>query len=322
MYLARRGKRIEAWAPAKLNLFLEIRGRRCDGYHEIETLMVAINLFDTLYFQAVSEKSLRLSSRWVAGYPQGRVAAESAEDRPALGDIPAGAENSAYRAVEQLRRRAGIEEGARLVLVKRIPSAAGLGGASSDAAAALVAANEGWRLGWPRERLAEIAADVGSDVPFFLHAGTAVCRGRGEKVSPVPFARRLHFVVIRPPAGLATADVYRRVVPPENPVAIEPLVDALERGAVAMAGARLVNRLESAATALSPWPERLRDALGRLGLPGWGMTGSGSSYFGLCRHARHARRMAEALRGWQPGGVFTAASLPGMTHPVRCPDVT
>ena len=108
------------------------------------------------------------------------------------------------RCLELLRRACGIEAGISFHLVKRIPSAAGLGGGSSDAAAALVAANTIWNLDWSREALAKVAAELGSDVPFFLGSQAAVCRGRGEQIEELSGLGALHFVVVRPPEGLST----------------------------------------------------------------------------------------------------------------------
>jgi 4-diphosphocytidyl-2-C-methyl-D-erythritol kinase len=128
------------------------------------------------------------------------------------------------RAVELLRRRACITAGARLHLVKRIPVAAGLGGGSSDAAAALVAANLGWDLGWSGDELAELGSQLGSDVPFFLGRGTAICRGRGEHVVPIAGFGRQSFVVVKPPAGLSTSAVYARCRPDYEPRRVAPVV--------------------------------------------------------------------------------------------------
>ena len=222
--------------PAKLNLFFEVLAKRTDGYHEIETLMCPINLYDTLYFKEDPSGELALRCQWatMVGGP------ESA----GFDSVPSGPENLAMRAVDLLRRRAGCDLGASLRLVKRIPAAAGLGGGSSDAAAALVAANLGWKLGLSAADLAAAAAQLGSDVPFFLSGGPAVCRGRGERTEPVGELGALDFVVARPPAGLATAAVYGACRPAERPRPLAPLLEAFRGGDRARGGELLWNRLQ------------------------------------------------------------------------------
>jgi 4-diphosphocytidyl-2-C-methyl-D-erythritol kinase len=193
-------------------------------------------------------------------------------------------------------------------LVKRIPAAAGLGGASSDAAAALVAANLGWNLGWTRERLMELAAELGSDVPFFLtEVGAAVCRGRGEQIAPLR-AARLHVVVVRPPVGLSTPQVYRRCRPAAAPASVQNLRQALECGNAAGVARQLANRLQAPAAELTTWIGQLEDEFSRQDCLGHQMSGSGSSYFGICRSARHAQRVASRLRARQAGMVYAAAT--------------
>jgi 4-diphosphocytidyl-2-C-methyl-D-erythritol kinase len=287
-------------APAKLNLFFEVLAKRNDGYHEIETLMCPIDLYDTLHFQEDPNGQLELRCRRVfgAGGPRGR----------GFDDVPEGPDNLVVRAVELVRSRTGVHRGAKLWLVKRIPAAAGLGGGSSDAAAALVAANEGWRLGRSREELAQWAAELGSDVPFFLADGPAVCRGRGERVEPVGGLGVMSFVVVRPPEGLATAAVYGACRAAQRPQSARPLVDALRRGDWKEVGRRLLNRLQPAAETLSPWIRRLQQEFSQLDVLGHGMSGSGTSYFGLCRHARHARRCARRLEASGVGVVFAVRS--------------
>ena len=188
--------------------------------------------------------------------------------------------------------------------MKRIPAAAGLGGGSSDAAAALVAANLGWKLGLSDAELAAAAAQLGSDVPFFLSGGPAVCRGRGERIEPVEELGALDFVVARPPAGLATAAVYDACRPAERPRVLAPLLEALGGGDRSRAGKLLWNRLQPAAERLSPWIARLREAFAKEDFLGHRMSGSGTAYFGLCRHARQARRLARRLLAGGVGGVF------------------
>ena len=307
MYIRRTSSQIVVHAPAKVNLFLEVIAKRPDGFHEIETLMVGITWFDTLHFTASSGGAIELSCAWAGGLSARSLHTQSAMGSP-LGDLPEGPQNIVYRALELLRVRAGVSAGARVRLVKRIPAAAGLGGASSDAAAALLAASEAWGLGWSRGQLSELAGELGSDIPFFLGRGGAVCRGRGEQIEAVT-ATRMHLVVAKPPVGLSTPRVYSICRPASKAVPVAPLQDALARGDLARAGKQLHNRLEEAAEQLTPWIGKLREAFNRFDVAGHQMSGSGSSYFGICRSARHARRTAARLRSMRLGTVQQAVTL-------------
>ena len=300
MQIQRSATEVVVHAPAKLNLFFEVLGKRADGYHEVETLMCPVDLCDTLYFRNQPSGQLELRCDEVLA---------SGDRRPGdLDPLPQGRDNLVMRAVEALRAHVGVRCGASLRLIKRIPTAAGLGGGSSDAAAALLAANSGWRLGLSLAQLAEVAAGLGSDVPFFLAGGPAICRGRGETVVPLGGIGMLHFVVVRPPAGLSTADVYRVCRPAASRRDLQPLIAALGRGNWRQAGRLLFNRLQPAAETLSPWIDRLRCRFAREDLLGHGMSGSGTSYFGLCRHATHAKRIARRLRANGVGSVFAVRS--------------
>ena len=186
-----------------MNLYLEVLAKRGDGYHEIATLMVAVNLHDTLEFKEDISGQILLTC-----------------DQP---DLSTGPENLVCHAAELLRRRSGGKRGARISLAKRIPMAAGLGGGSADAAATLLGLNQLWELNLPREDLLALAAELGSDVPFFLTAPAAWCTGRGEQVAPLALAGPLWFVLLCPPFGLATADVYRRVRVPPEPQTVEEI---------------------------------------------------------------------------------------------------
>jgi 4-diphosphocytidyl-2-C-methyl-D-erythritol kinase len=287
-------------APAKLNLFFEVLARRNDGYHEIETLMCPIDLYDTLFFREEPDGRVQLQCQQVSSHAGGNGA------HPL--ELPQPRDNLAVRAVDLLRQQAGVSAGASLRLVKRIPTSAGLGGGSSDAAAALVAANEGWQLGWSPSELAELGAQLGSDVPFFLSGGAAVCRGRGEKVAPMEEAVGLHFVVVRPAEGLSTAAVYAACRPAQTPRSVDAVRRAMARGDLAEVGRLLFNRLEPAAEGLSPRIGRLKNEFARLDFLGHGMSGSGTSCFGLCRHGRHARRLARCLAAGGAGSVYQVRS--------------
>jgi 4-diphosphocytidyl-2-C-methyl-D-erythritol kinase len=291
-------------APAKLNLYLEILGRRSDGFHELESLLVPIDLADSLAFTATAPPEdgslgpIGLDVR--PCYP--------VRPPPANEQIPAAGSNLVVQALELLRVRSGCRWGARIELVKRIPAAAGLGGASSDAAAALRLANRAWRIGWPQNRLAELAAEVGSDVPFFLSGQAAICRGRGERVERIAPMPPLYFVVVKPPVALNTAEVYQAHdgLPhaARQPIPANGLTAILAPGRWPAGGHWLHNRLQAAAAVLSPWVQRLQNIFDRLDCVAHQLTGSGSAYFGVCRHAQHARRLASLLRTQQLGFVY------------------
>ncbi len=301
-------------APAKLNLLLDVLGRQDDGYHELETLMVPLRFWDSLSFTP---------TRSVAAGQLGKISLEIAYSQHwpdatnRLANIPTGPENLVIRALERLREHAGCSLGAHVRLVKRIPAAAGLGGGSSDAAAALHLGNYGWHLGLSRAQLSAIAAEIGSDVPFFLSSGAAICRGRGERIEPIPSTPPLNVVIVKPNDGLATADVYRAwdnrnaavgrtVSADRGPPRVNELVSALRHGDLATIGRMMFNDLQSAAASLSPAIARIQAAFARFDFVGHQLTGSGTAYFGICRHAHHARRLASTIRTLQLGLVYTA----------------
>jgi 4-diphosphocytidyl-2-C-methyl-D-erythritol kinase len=274
---------VVAAAPAKLNLFLEVLRKRPDGYHDLESLMVTVDLFDTLE---------------VRPGPPGAI--ELVCDPPGL---PTGPDNLVVKAANTLRDRAGRPElGARIRLTKRIPTRAGLGGGSADAALTLLALNRIWKLAQTREELAAMAAVIGSDVAFFLAPPAAWCTGRGEVVAPERAARPLDFVLVCPPGGLSTADVYRRLEVPARPVPGDSLRAAVRAGDPEAVGRALFNRLEGAAFALSPAVGQVRDRLARLAPCGALMSGSGSAAFAVCRSRGEASRVAEAFRKTRPPG--------------------
>ncbi|AMV38866.1 4-(cytidine 5'-diphospho)-2-C-methyl-D-erythritol kinase [Planctomyces sp. SH-PL62] len=276
---------VEVLAPAKLNLFLEVAGRRPDGYHEIESLMVEVDLFDRLTFREEEGGAIALTC-----------------DDPSL---PVDGRNLVVRAAELLRSESGCRSGARIDLKKSIPAQAGLAGGSSDAAATLAALDRLWNLGTPPGRLAELAGRIGSDVAFFLQGPSAVCRGRGERVEAVSLPIPLHFVLIAPEVGLSTADVYQRLKPPEQSRSIVPALAALAAGDPVDLGRSLFNRLQPVAESIRPELAAVRDALADLGplLCGSLMSGSGSAYFGLVRDSAAAERAAHALNPLGLGSV-------------------
>jgi 4-diphosphocytidyl-2-C-methyl-D-erythritol kinase len=276
MFSERHADTVLVRAPAKVNLFLEVLGRRPDGYHEIATLMVAVSLYDTLELKEEATGQVRLTC-----------------DQPTLSIGP---ENLVCRAAEVLRRHTSSTRGADIRLIKRIPVAAGLAGGSTDAAATLAGLNRLWQLGLPLSELAAIGAEVGSDVPFFLTTPAAWCTGRGEKTTPWPLGRTLHLVLVCPSIGLSTADVYRGVTIPERPESGDEIRQAAADGNMEEIGRRLHNRLQPAAERLCPPIAACRNRLAQLGAAGQMMSGSGTSVFALCRDYAEALRAALSLR--------------------------
>lgn len=273
----------ETWtasAPAKLNLFFEVLGRRPDGFHEVVSLALPIGLSDTLHLRATTEETIRLRCDGAAE------------------DIPTDSRNLVVRALELLRQETGHPGGAEVRLIKRIPSQAGLGGGSSDAVTALLLARRAWMLSCSDAELSAISARLGSDCPLFFHPRASLGQGRGERTQPLEPVPRLHFVLVKPPEGLSTADVYARCMtlhdgPPRDPAA---LAEALKTGSLDRIARNLFNRLEAPARALWPRFEEVDRELRRLDCPAVRMSGSGTAFYGLCRNARHARRAAAVLR--------------------------
>ena len=286
------------WTPAKVNLFLEVAGRRPDGYHAVETLIVAVNLFDSLEARTRRDGQLRLTCD-AAG-------------------VPTDGSNLVLKAAEALRGDSPL--GADLRLTKRIPHAAGLGGGSSDAALTLHTLNRLWGLDYGAAKLLGLAATVGSDVGVFLGGAAGWCTGRGEVVEPTALPTPLDLVIVKPHYGLSTAAVYRGHTPPTVPVASRGMREAIRTGnAVA---AHLHNRLEAPAFAAEPRLRGVRDRLAACDPLGVLLCGSGSSLFALARDPADAARIARDYSnhsgddGTRP---LVVRSLPARPRPIVTP---
>jgi 4-diphosphocytidyl-2-C-methyl-D-erythritol kinase len=306
MFFRHNGRMLTVHTPAKVNLFLEILGKRPDGYHELETLMVSVGLYDTLCFaeEPSQQISLRLFSAG-ARSSETQIETEAARD----GEIPGGTDNLIVRAAELLREHAGVRQGVRIGLFKRIPVAAGLAGGSSDAAATLAGLNRLWRLQLADRELHRLASQLGSDVNFFLAgAAAAVCRGRGERVEPLHVPLQLHFVIVRPGAGLATGSVFRRWHASASPHRVDAIVECLKAGRRERVARHLHNALQPPAESLCPEVTRLREVFSSQPVLGHMMSGSGTSYFGLCNHRGQALQVAARLRAARVGRVSVVSS--------------
>lgn len=296
MHLREFGQYVVIHAPANLNLFFEVLNRRSDGFHEVETLVYPVDLCDTLLIRRRIDDRIDFRLSCPA---QGMVRGGGS-----LGEVPSDDSNLVIRALDLLRQAGRIKMGADVLLIKRIPSEAGLGGGSSDAAAALAGGNHIWGVDWSVEELAGIGAGLGSDIPLFLREGATICRGRGEIVESVRRWPVLHFVVVRPPVGLSTAEVYGGCEVAHEAKSLSCMIKAFASGDLGRIGGLLFNRLESSASELTPWIVRTRRIFDELDCLGHQMTGSGSCYFGLCRHARHARRVARRLDTYGLGKAY------------------
>ena len=276
--------------PAKINLGLRVLSRRPDGYHEIRTLLAAVDLWDTLSFEPGGD-ALRLEC-----------------DDPS---IPADKANLVLRAASRLEELLGRRlPGARIRLRKRIPAGRGLGGGSSDAAATLIGLNRLFGLGLSRHQLRRLLADVGMDAPFFLYGGLALAAGRGEQVFPLSGGPRVPLVILVPQFGIPTPDAYRGLprqlteTPGEGP---DRLVRFLVRGpeGIGRSGELLpgcfLNDLERSSVLRSVRPPGaisvMRRALTAAGATATAMSGSGSAVFGVFPDRERAARAASGLSG-------------------------
>lgn len=296
--------------PAKLNLFLEVLNKRPDGYHELETVMVMVGIYDTLRFTSIPHSALDATEPAVLLAVISTNAANTNQSAiEKTQPIPTGADNLVVKAAELLRAHTGYQGGARIELWKRIPAEAGLAGGSSDAAATLAGLNRLWKLNLPIEELCRLAAQLGSDVPFFLTASrSALCRGRGELIEPLDLPLGLYFVVAKPPSGLSTPAVFRHWRPAEKARSARPLIEALRLGSWALLAGSLFNALQNPAEQLNADISRMRDVFSSEPVSGHMMSGSGTAYFGVCRHRRQALGIAARLSSRRIGRVVVARS--------------
>lgn len=276
---------VTARAPAKLNLHLSVGPVRTDGFHDVTTVYQAISLFD----EVTATASPRLSIS-VRGEGEG--------------EVPLDEDNLAMRAALAVAELTGCRPVGRLAIRKAIPVAAGLAGGSADAAAALLACDALWGTALDRATLLDLAAGLGSDVPFALTGGTALGTGRGERLSPVLAAGRWHWVLAVAAGGLATPEVYRELdrqhdgrAPSTTPEPLDTVMNALRSGDPATLGPALGNDLQPAALALRPDLRRTLGAGAELGAAGCIVSGSGPTCALLAASAEDALRLAAQLAG-------------------------
>jgi 4-diphosphocytidyl-2-C-methyl-D-erythritol kinase len=281
--------------PCKVNLFLEVLGKRPDGYHSLDTVMMAVSLVDELRIKRRQDSQLVLS----VVFPDG--SGNPIDNFDHAWSIPADSSNLIIRALERFRSRLRINQGADIELTKRIPAMAGLGGGSADCAAALVLGSLLWETESDFDQVQSLASELGSDINFFLEGGCdgfwlARCTGRGERIEPIRCKQPLHLVIIHPPRGCSTKMIFDQLkrhdpLHHDTLLSSDRLIEGLESGNLATVRGELFNRLEEPAKLTSDWIERSRMWLDRYDHHGQALSGSGSARFCLCRTAAEAEKI-------------------------------
>lgn len=274
---------LEKQSPCKVNLLLNILARRPDGFHELETVMHPVRVYDRITFERGGE-GLQLSC-----------------SRP---DLPTDSQNLVHRAAKRFLETSGIKDGVRLFLEKNLPLAGGVGGGSANAAVTLLGLNELFGNPLTHDQLTSIAASLGSDVPFFLQAQPALATGRGERIEPLdpfPAMRGAVFLLIHPGFGIATPWAYQQLARfPEalngRPGRAAQLIEALNSKDLREAGNHFYNALEAPALEKFPVLALFQKFLRNNGAEASLMSGSGSTTFGLVRGRQAADQLIEKFK--------------------------
>jgi 4-diphosphocytidyl-2-C-methyl-D-erythritol kinase len=273
--------RLSVKAPAKINLTLDVLGKREDGYHEVEMVMTTIDLADRIDIYPRDDQRITIDCSACF--------------------VPVGERNHVYQMAQILKTRLGIQKGVHFYIQKNIPVAAGLAGGSSDAAAALRGLNRLWGLGLTTEEMAQLGSEVGSDVSFCVHGGTALARGRGEKIISLPAPPPAWVVLAKPPIGVSTADIYGRVTMNEvNRFSRHSMdmVEAIKQRDYDAMCHTMGNHLETVTLSLYPEVRRLKEQMIRFGADVSLMSGSGPTVFCLVDKESRVSRIYNGLRGF------------------------
>ncbi len=268
-------------SPAKINIFLEVVNKRKDGYHNIDSVFLAVELVDII------ELSFRKDDQIIVK-----------TDAP---DIPDGPNNLVYKAIDKLRSLTGIKKGVQVYICKKIPAGGGLGGGSSNAATVIKALCEKWNLNLCNQNIKQLAASLGADIPFFLYGGSiARCRGIGEIVEPLEMDLQQYFILVNPGISINTAGVYGKIKVPQTPNEPNDLLYACSRGDTNKMGKMLFNRLEEAVLGEYTQVGMIKDELRASGVQGVLMSGSGSSVFAVIDNEAEGDRIVHQLREKHP----------------------
>ncbi|MDN6616609.1 MAG: 4-(cytidine 5'-diphospho)-2-C-methyl-D-erythritol kinase [Enterococcus sp.] len=266
-------------APAKINLGLDILGKRPDGLHELAMVMASIDLADRLYLEEIPENKIII------------------ETNKAF--LPTDKKNHVYEALELVKERFNIDKGLRVKIHKEIPVAAGLGGGSTDSAAALRAVNRLWNLGLSIEELAALGAEVGSNVPYCGYGQTSLVEGFGEKVTPIAPMPQCWVVVVKPRMSVSTRTIFAKIVMEDlyHPD-IEALVSAIEENDYQKMTENLGNSMEVVTIKKHPVIQQLKDRMLKYGADAAMMSGSGPTVYALCHKYSRAKHVLNALKGF------------------------
>ena len=266
-------------APAKINLGLDILGKRPEGLHELAMVMASIDLADRLYLEEI---------------PEDRIIIETNK-----AFLPTDKKNHVYEALELVKERFEIKKGLRVKIHKEIPVAAGLGGGSTDSAAALRAVNRLWDLGLSIEEIASLGAEVGSDVPYCVYGQTSLVEGFGEKVTPIAPMPQCWVVVVKPRMSVSTRTIFAQIVMEDlyHPD-IAALVSAIEANDYQKMTENLGNSMEVVTIRKHPVIQQLKDRMLKYGADAAMMSGSGPTVYALCHKYSRAKHVFNALKGF------------------------
>ncbi|MFH2145651.1 MAG: 4-(cytidine 5'-diphospho)-2-C-methyl-D-erythritol kinase [Candidatus Omnitrophota bacterium] len=266
--------------PAKINLFLEILGKRKDGYHNLKTLFLKVRLFDKINICARKDKTIKISCN--------------------VKNVPVNKKNLVFKAVRLMQKYGGLDRGVSINIKKNIPVAAGLGGASSDAAATLFGLNRLWALNLSLKALMGLAKKIGADVPFFLLTDSmAYGTGRGDILKPLKIDKKYWILLVIPKIKVSTKRIYQAFTEDLTKTRddVKLLTCALRKVDISVIGELLFNRLESVTFNKYRWLGKLKDKISALGARAVLMSGSGAVLFGFFKNREEAIRIRNKLRG-------------------------
>ena len=266
-------------APAKINLGLDVLGKRADGYHELEMVMSSVDLADRLIMEELEEDKIII------------------ETNKAF--LPIDKRNNVYQAASIVKKRHGINKGILIRITKNIPVAAGLGGGSTDCAAALRGMDRLWQLGLTMPELIDIGMEVGTDVPYCIYGTTAFISGKGEKVTPLRPMPQCWVVLVKPRLSVSTGKIFQEVdLDQLHHPDIQELSDAILAEDYQRMIAAMGNSLESITIPKHPVVQQIKERMMKYGADVALMTGSGPTVFALCQKYSRAQRVYNALKGF------------------------